>query len=249
MNIHSFVHHSYPHQYNRLEGLLEHINEYDIVCLQEVFSLHTPVSDTGVRKKRILDVWEGHHVKSKRPERYLPCVQDSGLMILSKFPWVASNSIVFKKWSYTEILCSKGALHAHLKIGDESLHIITAHLDAHSKGVREKQLQQIKDELIAPILKSDPNAKIVASGDWNIDAIGDKESYGFLQKTLAPLVNIVDEDPTIDHPITFPRIKKSLDHILYKDIHCTMSTRVVEYTTPDGVPVSDHLGVSASFSV
>ncbi|ELR19761.1 endonuclease/exonuclease/phosphatase family protein [Acanthamoeba castellanii str. Neff] len=197
MNIHHFVGHSYPNREARVNGLLAHVDEFDVVMLQELFKFHA----------------------SHAPPHWFQ--QDTGLLILSKHPIVSSKTIFFKERSVAEMVSLKGALMTKLRLSDEGPHlvVITAHLDAHSLDIRLAQLKQIMTELVHKELAEDEEARIVLGGDLNIDSIHHAEAWEAAKGILHPLESAVDKgayrgpEGGRPYPVTHHKWDVCLDHI------------------------------------
>uniref|UniRef100_A0A6B2LFQ4 Endonuclease/exonuclease/phosphatase domain-containing protein n=1 Tax=Arcella intermedia TaxID=1963864 RepID=A0A6B2LFQ4_9EUKA len=147
MNIHHFVYHSYANRESRIKGLLAVLEDFDIVALQEVFVFNTPLmGNVGTfGRQSILDHWKHHYAVPPSP----PLLQqDSGLMILSKYPILQTWSLSFDHRGPTEYLSQKGALMAKIEVGDKKVNVITTHLDARSAAVRALQVDQIVDQFL-----------------------------------------------------------------------------------------------------
>ena len=52
-------------------------------------------------------------------------------------------------------------------VSRKQLHFIVAHLHAHSSIQRQKETEFLKFSILQPIVRLDPNAKIIVLGDFN----------------------------------------------------------------------------------
>jgi len=276
MNIHHFVAHSYPNRGARMRGLLAQVDAFDVVLLQELFTLHLPWGTAGGSwRDKVVACWpHGFSASCASPSSWF--TQDAGLLILSKYPIVESKTLPFKHYSLQEVVCRKGALMAKIKVSNHepSRHLIaiTAHLDAHSAEVRLLQLTQIMEELVNQELEQDPEAQIILGGDLNIDSIGHQEAWKAAKDILYPLKNAFDEQAATsggtnktarDHeifPITHTKVPQCLDHIFSHGTTLVSDSLVVEkYSAPEQQDpendseqahlISDHYGISVSFAL
>lgn len=266
MNIHHFVGHSYPNREARVNGLLAHVDEFDVVMLQELFKFHVPGGAVGEWRDRVVARWPHHHQASHAPPHWFQ--QDTGLLILSKHPIVSSKTIFFKERSVAEMVSLKGALMTKLRLSDEGPHlvVITAHLDAHSLDIRLAQLKQIMTELVHKELAEDEEARIVLGGDLNIDSIHHAEAWEATKGILHPLESAMDKgayrgpEGGRPYPVTHHKWDVCLDHIFVHGVAVDADSLQLHkwpavFATPppptaddtEPVLVSDHYGASLTF--
>ena len=99
------------YKYERLDAFTKHyIEEFDIVCLQEVFEGFNSFKATLISKAS--EVGSIDSAIPTRPGFFDSNTIDGGLVILSKFSIVKSYSIVFKYWASDWILSTKGCISA-----------------------------------------------------------------------------------------------------------------------------------------
>jgi exonuclease III len=101
--------------------------------------------------------------------------QDSGLIILSKYPIIECSAMTYSKNSGTDKLANKGVLYARIQIGsskEDYIHIFNTHIQSHDYS--ETRLAQIGElmDFISEIIKSDKDyiRPILVSGDFNVTA-------------------------------------------------------------------------------
>jgi endonuclease/exonuclease/phosphatase family metal-dependent hydrolase len=148
------------------------VSNYDIVCLQEVFT-----SKWSSRYRDVIErclpqyytafcptpsFWSGHLI-------------DGGLIVLSKFPIMHTAFHPFKSNPNAMRIADKGFLHVSIDVPTllRPLHVINTHLHPNegnlwftsASGVRARQVRQISEVIYA--LADDP---ILLIGDFNIDA-------------------------------------------------------------------------------
>lgn len=170
----------------RLTQLLQVLQSYDIVCLQELFSA------SGPRKKKFLERLLSKHgfhqyVSSPAPGflsffQFPPKLVDAGLAIVSKYPIVRTDYHTFSKAVSRSIdfLVAKGVLYARLSIFPDKperfVHLFTTHLqasngleDASFERVRRTQLTEIV-EFMQRMTADDANGVVIITGDFNVNA-------------------------------------------------------------------------------
>lgn len=213
---------------------------FDVVVLQEVFRYGNTFFELFENTFHELIVKKGtnelnYHVALSDPP-YLLC-QDSGLLILSKYPIVFSKNYVFQNASWNDYVTGKGVLYSKIHSPHEGVvHLFTLHMDAHDENIRRCQI----DELIAFIRECTyisyakrkhtsshqhnlTKHNIVLAGDFNIDSLVDVEIYEYLLNELNSKIckNYIQECEFRDifgsdltkHPKTHKNM--CLDHIIY----------------------------------
>jgi endonuclease/exonuclease/phosphatase family metal-dependent hydrolase len=174
----------------RVLYFLKHFSkEYDIICLQEVFSTlnrrRRHIKQVG-KSQGFLYTHEGPNCKIILGE-----LTDGGLLILSKFPILETDTIKYQKSKGPDSLSSKGAIYAKIEIDKKIVHVFTTHLQAsyntdnydqfiQYRAVRRHQLSQFKDFVDDKTLFR--KELVVIAGDFNIDG----------RETLkSPLFNVI----------------------------------------------------------
>ncbi|MBM3699883.1 MAG: hypothetical protein FJW68_03055 [Actinobacteria bacterium] len=104
--------------------------------------------------------------------------QDSGLLILSRYPIIAASAFCFSDLSGTDRLAGKGVLYARIKVGikeDDYIHFFNTHLQSHNHPeTRFKNLEELFD-FAGKILLPELNAMghinpVIMVGDFNVSA-------------------------------------------------------------------------------
>jgi hypothetical protein len=104
--------------------------------------------------------------------------QDSGLLILSKYPVIAVSAFCFSGLSGSDRLAGKGVLYARIKVGikeDDYIHLFNTHLQSHKyPETRLKNVEELFD-FAAKILTPEFDAKgyinpVIMVGDFNVSA-------------------------------------------------------------------------------
>jgi len=120
-------------------------------------------------------------------------IVDGGLTILSRFPIIASDSIVFSKGISADSLAAKGVLYAKIEVSEKfQFHLFNTHLQASyhdSKStkklsvferIRSSQLWELWEFIDK--MTGDDSLPIVLAGDMNV--IGGSEEYGRMMDLL-----------------------------------------------------------------
>jgi endonuclease/exonuclease/phosphatase family metal-dependent hydrolase len=181
-----------------LKAFLEtEIDNYDIICFQEMFG-----SFSGRRSKFLKAAkkkgWQ-KAVKGPKPSGLNEHVVDGGLVIMSKYPILASDSMVYSHGVAADWLSSKGVLWAKIVIDGCPIHVFTTHLQAsyHDKksadadkafvAVRLSQIQELRGFIIEKT--SQDNCPILLAGDFNVPAVRDgpdeDEEYKWMMQLLS----------------------------------------------------------------
>jgi len=134
----------------RLRRFVEHLERYEIICLQEVFGAFSKRRSWLITVAARLGFQASHYSSTNVWPRFL---FDGGLLILSRLPMVKKSSVVFEPGTHLDRLSAKGALHVKLQCGPAGpyLHVCTTHLQStyseesatQSCSTRHRQLAQL----------------------------------------------------------------------------------------------------------
>jgi hypothetical protein len=110
------------------------------------------------------------------PDRgHLNIRQDSGLIILSRYPIIEGSAMTYSSSSGSDRLANKGAVYARIQISSSEgdyIHVFNTHIQAHDYS--ETRLAQISElmDFISEIIKSDKDhiRPILIAGDFNVSA-------------------------------------------------------------------------------
>ena len=116
------------YKYERLDVFSSLLADYDIICNQEVFiglnkfkqSLVSMAAKAGFL----------YHVAPPAPYFWNREMIDSGLVILSRFPILEQDYLIYSKSVLDCCLAQKGALYAKIDINGNYLHLFNTHLQA-----------------------------------------------------------------------------------------------------------------------
>lgn len=179
----------------RFDEYLKLLNNYDIICNQEIFNcLNSRKERLVAHAKKLGFIYEAIPAQPKLLQHY--CI-DSGLWILSRFPILKQAEMSFSRYAYSDAMSNKGALYARIKIGNSTLHLFNTHLQAnylhsdfttYSYSINYRICHQVI-ELINFIdeqtMDMSQNDKIMIWGDFNISSLPFSQSTRNSLKELA----------------------------------------------------------------
>lgn len=158
------------------------MGDYDIIAFQEVFGL------LSKRRERIIQLGAtkglGYsHMSPHPPLMGFPAIVDGGLLILSRFPIVESDSFTYARGIDADQLSCKGALYAKIQLKPKVfIHLFTTHLQAdyeknlHSKSEGNKANQLMRMDQLKMLMRFvrsktlNDTHQIVLLGDFNINS-------------------------------------------------------------------------------
>lgn len=113
----------------RLDEFVKTLDDFDIICFQEVFST------MNTRQQRLITYAKKagliYHVVNPYPGLFSGYVVDGGLVILSRFPIIASEFEPYDYGVVSDALTCKGVLYAKILINDKHvLHVFNTHTQA-----------------------------------------------------------------------------------------------------------------------
>ena len=184
----------------RLEHIIEAIMKYDIVCFQELFSTFNS------RRDKLLSFASECNFKYASVP---PCPTffqsifertpiNSGLLIISKMPIVASKFLPFKAKSGIDGIAIKGVLYSKISTGkDAFIHLFNTHLQAtyhcdyqidnasdHSNfEARMKQIEELRKAITeclaehSSLVQDGPKSFkdiVLVAGDFNVNSRGNR---------------------------------------------------------------------------
>ena len=105
------------------------------------------ILDARPNKKSAKISFGPYYVLGPDTERCNIFKQDSGLLILSRFPIIAAGAFSFSDAQGSDRLANKGVVYARIKIGpsnDDYIHFFNTHLQSHGYGeTRFKNLSEL----------------------------------------------------------------------------------------------------------
>ena len=151
----------------RLAHLFTIWHDYDVICLQEMFSFASSRIDTLLQKAKSAGFLYSIH--SRKTSLLRGQIIDGGLVILSRFPIRSSKEYVLDKGSGIDGICAKGFLWARIQLSLQPLFcfdIVTLHLQAsyetsnailgnndHNERARWKQVETLRSKLLSLLVQ------------------------------------------------------------------------------------------------
>ena len=171
----------------RLNDFLEQLQNFDIICFQELF---TTLND---RKHKMIregaKVGLRFYASPRVPSFFSKYLTDSGLLILSRYPILENEFYEYFINVSGDAPSNKGVLYAKIKINDNFLFLFNTHLqstyyDESQKKIdctiqvrttqTEELINFVFNKLIALPKEEINNGCIIIAGDFNIDAHDNK---------------------------------------------------------------------------
>lgn len=201
-------------------------------------------------------------------------VENSGLVILSRYPIVQQDWITYHHKSGVDAWANKGALHVAVQRGAMSstnniLDVFVTHLQAGGTARRSERLGQVSElaQFIRTVHDAHPERPVLIMGDFNINGTPTQEedepsSCRLLRNALRSAIPTLTDVWTLHHGtqpgFTKHESPKRIDYIFTTEgqrfssiaIHVNEFRRVSPPLTPDpkatNVYLSDHNGVEAT---
>jgi len=166
------------HKDARLKEFIKLLHEFDIVCLQEMFGFLNKRKHKLIRcaaKAGFL-----YYADSVSPSFFTSFVVDGGLLVLSRFPILASEFKPYPYGIFSDSLSQKGVLYTKIQIKDEILHLYSTHTQASYFGENQKypiltradQFSMLKQFIDATLAKNGYRfgEMVLVMGDFNVDS-------------------------------------------------------------------------------
>lgn len=155
---------AYTDQEERAAILPAHIDDYDALILSEVFY-------NDARDSILLPGLQATYPYRTAVVDDPQAPEDGGVMIVSRWPIVATTSIVYDSCDGDDCLAAKGAMYARIDKNGVPYHIVGTHTQAWQTGIlyRQAQLRQLRGFLDA--LNIPANEAVLVGGDLNVDMI------------------------------------------------------------------------------
>lgn len=209
---------------------LDNNSDIDIIILSEMFDKKSRnLLLNGL--KNIGFIYKTKLLGNKICSRKFPAIYNGGVIIVSKYPIIMNNEIIFNKSSGEDSISAKGCVYAKIKKGNFFYHIFGSHLQSGESNninlenskylVRIEQFKEINNFITS--LNIPKNEGIIFGGDINSNM-----KMNFTQN----LLNIINTKiPTILN--SFPESNNNTI-----DIHNDLNTRTNgsrENTFIDGI--------------
>jgi endonuclease/exonuclease/phosphatase family metal-dependent hydrolase len=170
---------NFTQQEFRTEKIAEALKKtnHDILFFQEVF-----INDSKDKLQKAMSETHPYSARLDRKDSFLK-ILDSGLLVLSKYPFKIINSNYFEDCTHTDCFSSKGFLHLEFNLPNQKIiQVITTHLqawdDPKASESRSKQLAEIHQSFQK---HKKPNVPQLLIGDLNIDATKGSDVTNFLK--------------------------------------------------------------------
>jgi len=184
------------HKDERLDEFIKLLPEFDIICLEEMFSF------LNKRKHKVIrEAYKAgfhHYADATSPSFFTSFLVDGGLLVLSRFPILASQFKPYDYGIFSDSLSQKGVLYVKIQVKDEILHLFQTHTQASYFGENQRypiltrgdQLNAIRtfmDECLSKNGWKENDVTLIV-GDLNIDSRNPLietekvKKYGMLKK-------------------------------------------------------------------
>ncbi|MDF1630049.1 MAG: sphingomyelin phosphodiesterase [Alcanivoracaceae bacterium] len=209
----------------RLAELPNHLKGYDVILFQEAFS-----SDRNGMLQQLAAEYPYQTHVPKIPYSGIN-VFDSGVLVVSRYPIVATADFIYPDCSGTDCFADKGIIYAEVIKGGKAYHVTSTHTasfdTAEARALRQEQFQQIR----ALVDAQNPASfdAVMMGGDFNVNKLLWPQDYAQMLTNL----NATDPLSTGYTASTFdPRINslsgaagsggetvEYLDYVVYSNTH------------------------------
>jgi len=121
----------------RIEEFIAVMNQFDIIGIQEIFSRWSWRQNYII--ERAYEKGFYYHAASVPHPVFSTFLLDGGLLLLSKYPIVENDGIIFPQGVHSDGLCSKGVVYAKIQITNSRnayIHVFLTHTQA-SYGTKQ----------------------------------------------------------------------------------------------------------------
>lgn len=240
----------------RTQWILRYIqqNDFDILFFQEAFDAHF--------LKVLSDSLAAQYPYRIAPHQGGGIKLSNGLWTLSKFPITDLAHITYEAKSYPDLFAAKGAQLLCAEVETQKIFFINTHLqadDAKAKhaSIRQRQLLQIKTQLIMPFIHA--SDALICTGDYNIAAASDEHRH---LKDILGLHDIIADFkmqlPTFSSKNYWNKgqeVAQRLDYFLSNLIALWPLKESIQLHTPSvnykgqTIDMADHYGLAMSFEL
>ncbi len=218
-----------------IESLISISHKVDILLLQEVF-----VESGRDRLINELKQYWHYYIGKANKDRYI--VEDSGLMIFSKYPIESHVFYPFNSMIGIDQLANRGFLLVGIRINNKLLKIINTHLQS-DWGMKEKNKNTKRQDIrVSQLLQISEIKSDIIAGDFNIDhkTLEYRNIFSFLKKKDIYPDNIDRPETYIDGSL--------LDYIFVKKKIKVNARQVYKFEKNNLIP-SDHYAVYAKLKI
>lgn len=182
---------------SRARSLLQKVDSYDVVCLNEAFSFCGSPVKWFIREMQ----YRGFvHIARTPPASILSLEAcDGGVVILSRLPILATDDTTFSLNVDWDMVVGKGAVYARLQTGPGThVHLFATQLQNTCLGsedmCRAVKFAQVREMLAMVRRRAMDGQPIVFTGDMNLDALEDPERIGKRMTSYNRLVDTLGMD-------------------------------------------------------
>lgn len=235
----------------RAPWIIDFLNkqDYDIVVLQEVIDKKM----TQLLKDGLKDSYP-HQVSVNSKRGVTGCV--GGILFVSRIPLKYVDHIVYKNISGVDAMAEKGCVLVEAEHEGLRFHIAGTHLQAGDDKVRDAEVPEIEDGILAKHRAS--GVPIILLGDMNIGV--DEPAFEMLLKTTKTTAFPLDDpDPTTTSPRNSwhkPNKRgRHIDHVLLdpQGTQTTILRQTVQRARQEHegkmIDLADHYGVVAEIKL
>ena len=230
------------HDY-RTAHISSHVKGHDAIVLQEAFS--------NDHRQQIIEM-----LKAEYPHNTQPLGDDEwfshngGVAILSRWPMIRQEMLVFDRCRGPDCLVKKGAIYVGLDTNLGPVHLIGLHLQAEVDygTTRLRQIDQLRTVIKSLELPDDE--PVLLAGDFNIDFYTDATDGEFAYTRSVLNLGFDDSNPepsyhSDSNSILVDASRERLDYVFYLKDHRTplKAINAVHFIRHDRADLSDHHAV------
>jgi len=182
----------------RLEEFLKVMNKFEIIALQEIFSLGNWRQQSLISMAKLPEFGGFlYHAVSRRSSLFSRKFIDGGLLILSKFPIVEVDYHIYSAGHQIDSWCEKQVLYAKIQVAPgRFIGLFTTHMQATyndsnaidqalSDHARMKQVEELAEFVVSK--KMDSLSAVIIAGDLNINS-KERLRYSCLMEKLNSII-------------------------------------------------------------
>ena len=153
----------------------ERMNDFDIICFQEVFKELNWRREKLLRKAKKMGF--KYRIQTEKP-LYPLFICDAGLVIISRYPIVEHKFRMYTRGIYADAVASKGVLYAKIEVAPERyIHVFDTHTQADytldpvkAEPSRKRRMIHIKEyaQFVQEITTGN-NHPAICCGDFNVN--------------------------------------------------------------------------------
>jgi endonuclease/exonuclease/phosphatase family metal-dependent hydrolase len=248
-------------QYIRASKIVQTLkhSDYDVLCLQEAFI-------KKIERRLRIDLQEQYPYFANLPVyKKLWKAVNSGIVVMSRYPIVYAQGIIYDAAVGIDRTGQKGALLVELEVNGKAVQVVCTHLQSgsgkRSQAIRDRQYAQIYERLLKPFER--PGVPQILAGDLNTEQRDSSRYKRMLCSLRMKDTNPQSQDCSYDGALC-ELVSKSehpyreyIDYVLYRTNQALMRPlwgRVKRFMAEWSGPtlgrkrdLSDHFAVEAAF--